>query len=77
MSLYYTVASLPGLMFGDPPPLLPEELVRQCEGVLGDANLASLRAVVAGESAIRLDGRQLVLDGNGIELTFELKDWLK
>ena len=49
MNLYYTVSSLPGLPFGDPPPFSPEDLAAQSEGVLSDADLASLRAVVRGD----------------------------
>lgn len=49
MSLYYTVAGLPGLQFGDPPPLSPEDLAAQGEGVLSESDLQSLRAVVDGD----------------------------
>jgi hypothetical protein len=49
MSLYYTVAGLPGLLFGDPPPFSAEELADQCEGVLAQSDLAALRAVVRGD----------------------------
>lgn len=51
MSLYYTVASLPGLLFGDPPPFSADDLADQCEGILSETDLASLRAVFRGEPA--------------------------
>jgi hypothetical protein len=51
MSLYYMVASLPGLRLGDPPPCTPEDLVVQGEGLLSDRDLAALRAVAAGDLA--------------------------
>jgi hypothetical protein len=49
MNLYYTVASLPGLLFGDPPPFSAEALEETCQGVLSPSEQASLRAVVRGE----------------------------
>ncbi len=47
MAYEYLVASLPLIFFGDPPPFDAETFRRNCEGVLGPADLAALDRVLA------------------------------
>lgn len=48
MSYHYLVASLPMLLFGEPPPFSSEDFLTRCAGVLHRGDLAVLAAALAG-----------------------------